>query len=71
MTRREDGDEGGEAPRAHLPVESGTQNLEDLEPHQRRIERVASLYFAGCRTVARAITAFKEQLGDESGDEPG
>lgn len=64
MTRRDDGDGGERERRAHLPVESGAQNLDELQPYQRKIERAASVYFAGCRTVARAITAIKDQLGD-------
>lgn len=62
MTRGDD--DGDEEWRAHLPVEAGTQNLEELEPHQQTVERMASVYFAGCRTAARAITAIKNQLSD-------
>ena len=60
MTRYDDEGRRGRG----LPVESGSQKLEELEPHQRKIERAASLYYAGCRTVAKAISAIKDRFGD-------
>jgi len=68
MSGRDDGHGEERERRAHLPVEQGRRTFDELEPHQRKIERAASLYFSGCRTVARAITAIKNQLSDGDGD---
>ncbi len=46
----------------HLPAEVAPRGLEKLEPHQQSVERVARVYYEGCRRVASAITAIKRRL---------
>ncbi|MFB6262840.1 MAG: hypothetical protein ABEL76_04335 [Bradymonadaceae bacterium] len=49
-----------------LPVRPRRDQLEELEPHQRTIERVADVYYRACRSVAKTIRTVKEQLdGDD------
>ncbi len=49
----------------HLSADVRPDGLHELEPHQQTIERVANLYFEGCRRVAGAITALKSRLRDD------
>jgi hypothetical protein len=62
-SRRDDNTESDRA--EHLPADVRPDGLHELEPHQQTIERVANLYFEGCRRVAGAITALKSRLRDD------
>lgn len=48
---------------SNLPVERREEDLEELEPHQQTIERMAAVYYGACDRVARAIRTVKNQLG--------
>lgn len=45
-----------------LPVRPEPSDLEELEPHERTVERVAGLYFRACESLAEAIQAVKAHL---------
>lgn len=52
-------------PKRNLPAHTSDRDLEELEPHERRIERVASAYYSACGRVARAIRRVKGLFGDD------
>jgi hypothetical protein len=47
---------------SNLPVEHREEDLEELEPHQQTIERVAGVYYGACDRMARVIRTIKNQL---------
>jgi len=53
-----------------LPAErERDSDLEELEPHQRTIERVARAYYGACEEIARTIRRIKSHLADGSNGE--
>lgn len=49
-----------------LPIQPDDDDIAELEPHQRRIEEIASVYFEGCRRLARGIRTFKEWMEERN-----
>ncbi len=61
----EDGDETNDGA---LPIRPDPENIAELEPHQERIERIASVYFEGCRQLARGIRSLKHWMEERRED---